>query len=276
MQIARNIHVVNLPFSVPLSSGPVERSVNVVLVCADRIVLIDSGTAGAEGRIFEYLRSIGRKPEEIARLVLTHSHPDHIGAARAIVSTSGCRVAAHGAERGWIEDVALQGRERPVPGFAGLVAGSVAVADLLAEGDRLDVGNGMVLDVLHTPGHSPGSLSFWSPEKKLLISGDTVPVPGEMPIFDSFAASLASLQRLQGLDAEALISAWEQPLTGKAIRERLATSKEWLLQIGEAVARHGGCEPLELCAGVVADLGLPPYAVNPLVARSLLACEEGR
>ncbi len=276
MQVARNIHVINLPFSVPLPSGPVERSVNVVLVSADRIVLIDSGTAGAEGRIFAHLGAIGRKPEEIVRLVLTHRHPDHIGAARAIVAASGCQVAAHALERGWIEDVELQGRERPVPGFAGLVGGSVEVADLLAEGDRLDVGNGIDLDVLHTPGHSPGSLSFWSPEEKLLITGDAIPVPGEMPIFDSFAASLASLQRLQELDAEVLVSAWERPLTGKAIRERLAASREWLLRIREAVARHGGREPLELCAGVVADLGLPTFAVNPLVARSLLACAEGR
>ena len=53
----------------------------------DTIILIDTGVAGCENQIFEDIRSTGRDPSEIALVILTHSHPDHIGAARAIQQT---------------------------------------------------------------------------------------------------------------------------------------------------------------------------------------------
>ncbi len=89
-----------------------------------------------------------------------HAHPDHIGAAAAIKSISGCTVAAHAAERQWIEDVKLQAGERPVPGFFLLVGGSVPVDQILQEGDVLHLEGGLGLEVLHTPGHSPGGRIF--------------------------------------------------------------------------------------------------------------------
>jgi glyoxylase-like metal-dependent hydrolase (beta-lactamase superfamily II) len=49
--------------------------------------------------IFDYIRSTGRDPSEIVLIILTHSHPDHIGAARAIKQLTGCSIAAHPAER---------------------------------------------------------------------------------------------------------------------------------------------------------------------------------
>lgn len=276
MQIKPEIRTLNLPFSVPLPTGPIDRSVNVVLICSETLTLIDSGTAGAETRIFDYLRSIGRQPEELSLLLLTHSHPDHIGAARAVVAASGCQVAAHAAERAWIEDVELQVRERPVPGFHALVGGAVPVDRILVEAERVAVGGGAGLEVLHTPGHSRGSLSFWYPEEALLITGDALPVPDEMPIFDSLHDSLASLKRLQALPAKQLISAWEPPLSGAAIGQRFEASHDWLMKIKASVDRvarnNRDKPPMTLCAEVVAALGLPPFAVNPLVARSLVSC----
>ncbi len=127
MQITPQIHQLTIPFNVPLPTGPVPRSVNVVFVCGEALTLVDSGVAGAEQQIFSYLQTLGRMPEEIETLVLTHSHPDHIGAALAITRATGCMVAAHCAERNWIEDVALQERQRPVPGFSQLVGGPVSV-----------------------------------------------------------------------------------------------------------------------------------------------------
>ena len=90
---------------------------------------------------------------------LTHAHPDHIGAVRAIREATGCSIAAHPAERAWIEDVELQNRERPVPGFAMLVGGSVHLDHELVDGDCIGPGETQAgeMQVFHTPGHSPGS-----------------------------------------------------------------------------------------------------------------------
>jgi glyoxylase-like metal-dependent hydrolase (beta-lactamase superfamily II) len=126
MQVTPAIHALRHPFQVPVAPGIVlDRFVNSYLIVGETITLIDTGVASCETRIFEYIRSIGRDPSEISLVILTHSHPDHIGAARAIREATGCSVAAHPAERAWIEDVERQNRERPVPGFATLVGGPV-------------------------------------------------------------------------------------------------------------------------------------------------------
>lgn len=150
------------------------------LVYGDQITLIDTGVAGCEKDIFDYIRSTGRDPSEIALIILTHSHPDHIGAARAIKQLTGCSIAAHPAERAWIEDVDLQNRERPVPGFATLVDGSVSVDHELADGDTVetDEKRGSEILVFHIPGHSKGSISLFLHSEGALFCGDAVPVAG--------------------------------------------------------------------------------------------------
>jgi glyoxylase-like metal-dependent hydrolase (beta-lactamase superfamily II) len=128
-----------------------------------RIFLIDNGVASSEKIILDYLKSTARQPEDISQLILTHSHPDHIGAARAIKSISGSTLAAHAAEKSWIEDVGLQGRERPVPGFKSLVAGSVHVDQTLQDGDVLDL-DGLVVSgtwAEEAQSMSPFALMCW-------------------------------------------------------------------------------------------------------------------
>ena len=61
-------------------------------------------------------------------------------------------IFAHDGERAWIEDVDKQFRERPVPGFHDLVSGPVKVDSILAEGDILELEQGLALSVYHTPG----------------------------------------------------------------------------------------------------------------------------
>jgi hydroxyacylglutathione hydrolase len=122
MHITPQIHGLRLPFVVPVAPGiALDRFVYSYLIYGETITLIDTGVAGCEKTIFEYIRSTGRDPSEIALIIQTHSHPDHIGATKAIKDATGCSVAAHPAERAWIEDVECQNRERPVPGFATLV-----------------------------------------------------------------------------------------------------------------------------------------------------------
>lgn len=271
MQLTDTVHALTLPFTVPTPGGPLPRSVNVYLLCAAGVTLIDSGVAGSEGAIFAYLERLGRG-RRINRLLLTHSHPDHIGAARAIRAATGCTVLAAAAERSWIEETARQARERPVPGFDLLVGGAVTVDVPLDGGETLDLGGGLSLEVISTPGHSAGSLGFYLPGEEALFCGDAIPLPGDLPIYDDYPQSLETLAKLAAFGEVQLLEAWGVPGAIPA-GKRLAEARSWLERVDAMLCRvreeDGAPDAMELCRRVVEGLGLPPLAVNPLVARSL-------
>ncbi|VVB62820.1 Metallo-beta-lactamase fold-containing protein [uncultured archaeon] len=277
MQISDKIHALKVPFQITDKSGlKVPRFVYVYLIYGEKICLIDSGVASSEQFVFDYLRITGRRPEDISLLVLTHSHPDHIGSALAIKEASGCTIAAHVAEKAWIEDVDLQSRERPVPGFHSLVGGSVKVDRALKEGDLLDLGGSLNLKVIHTPGHSEGSISLWLEEGGVLFTGDAIPLPGEMPVYDDPQASVKSIKRLKAIvGIEFLLAAWDQPRDGEQAYRIMDESLRYIQRIHEAVIRisreHPTLDSMELTKGVLKELGMPETMANPMIARSFQA-----
>jgi glyoxylase-like metal-dependent hydrolase (beta-lactamase superfamily II) len=278
MQVTSAIHALRHLFQVPVAPGiALDRFVYSYLIAGETITLIDTGVAGCETRIFDYIRSIGRDPAEISLIILTHSHPDHIGAARAIREETGCSVAAHPAERAWIEDVELQNRERPVPGFATLVGGPVPIDYELDRGDTIDIDGSREyeLQVLHTPGHSAGSISLYLENEGALFSGDVIPVTGDLPVYDDALESVHSIQLLRSLrNIRVLLSAWDEPRYGDAAYGKMDLSLDYLKKIHTAVIASAGNDnpdPMELTRKTVALLGLPPQAVNPLLARTFAA-----
>lgn len=274
MQVTKHIHALKVPFKVPLSpEKAVERFVFSYIVFADTIALIDTGVKGAEAVIFDYIRRNGRDPRQIKSVILSHSHPDHIGSVRSIVEATGCRVLAHKGEKDWIEDTEKQFRERPVPGFPGLVGGPVKIDEFLTDGDILSLGTDTTCRVIHTPGHSRGSITLVLDSEKAIFTGDSVPVPNDMPIYDDFTASLASINRIKGVkETDVLLQSWEEPLQGYTqIQKRIDEGISYLQRIHDSVRKasaQGIKDPMEICRIVVGDLGLPPFAVNPLVAAS--------
>jgi glyoxylase-like metal-dependent hydrolase (beta-lactamase superfamily II) len=199
MQITKHIHAIKIPFQIAIGPGiKVDRFVYVYLIYGKKIYLIDTGVATSEKMIFDYIRKTGRNPEDISLIVLTHSHPDHIGALHEIKRATGCTIAAHHGERSWIEDVEQQQRERPVPGFHSLVGGSVLIDRILENGDILDL-DGIRLEVFHTPGHSRGSISLLLPEDRALFTGDAIPLAKDLPIYDDVLASVRSIKKIKAL-----------------------------------------------------------------------------
>jgi len=174
MQITPTIHALRHPFKVPVAPGiAIDRFVYSYLLTGETISLLDTGVAGCEIAIFDYIRFISRDPNEISLIILTHSNPDHIGAAKKIQEVTGCSVMAHPAERSWIEDVNLQNRERPIPGFSTLVGGPVQLDHELMDGDMIDSDGTeeYELQVYHTPGHSAGSISLLEQGEETLSAG---------------------------------------------------------------------------------------------------------
>jgi hydroxyacylglutathione hydrolase len=278
MQITPSIHAIRHSFRIPIGPGiTLDRFVYSYLVYGDTITLIDTGVAGCEKDIFEYITSTGRDPSEIALIILTHSHPDHIGSAGAIRQVTGCSIAAHPAERAWIENVDLQNRERPVPGFATLVGGPVKVDHELVDGDTIEPDETRAGEMLvfHTPGHSNGSISLLLHSDGALFCGDAIPVVGDLPIYEDAAASVHSVKRLHGLNGICvLLSSWDEPRTGDAAYQQMDNALDYLRKIQKtvlALSAEGITDPVELTQKAAAVLGLPPQAFTPLLARTIAA-----
>ncbi len=278
MKITEHIHALKIRFQLNIRPGiSIPRFVYVYLVYGQKEVwLIDTGVGGSEDEILDYVKATARHPADISVIMQTHSHPDHIGATKAIQRTTGCAVVAHERERMWIEDTELQCQQRPVPGFHSLVGGSVKVDRSVEDGDVLQLDNGLRLHVLHTPGHSQGSLSLWCPSEKVLICGDAVPVTGSIPIYEDPDQSARSIKRLIEIEeVEVLLSSWDEPRYASEAKTVLVRSLDYLHQIHEAVLRsvESGSTPdsLDLCLRVLGELGLPEAAVSPLVAQTFLA-----
>ncbi len=277
---AEDIHPVKIAFEIPVSrEQTVERLVYGYILDGERLFLIDTGIAGAEKLFARALEAIGKSLADIDVLILTHSHPDHIGAAGRLQARSGAEVWAHPDERPWMEDVGRQASERPVPGFTAMVSGPVRIGRTLEEGDAFSVAEGWTFTVLHTPGHSRGSISLLAEEQGVLFCGDAVPQPGGLPIYEDVLALAFSLVRLAKIgNLRALHSSWADPLFGPGAGEAIIAGMRYLdsvhkvvLQVASEINRP---DPLELCRRCVRRLELPPFAVNPLVARSLFAHTE--
>jgi len=143
---------------------------------------------------------------EIATIVLTHCHFDHTTYLAEIQRMCRARVCIHPLDAAGVTDdlrsVAIHFGARP----------PVFVPDCqVQEGDRV---NGLV--VLHTPGHTPGSICLFDPGEGILFSGDTVFTHGSFGRYDLPGgvrqALLASLQRLTTLDVQAIYPGHGEPV----------------------------------------------------------------
>ncbi len=276
MEITKNVHAIKIPFQVKTEIGTLDRFVYSYLVTGEQVCLIDSGVVASEGVIFDYMEKVGLKPEDISLMILTHSHPDHIGSAKSIKEKSGCQVAAHAGERSWIEDVELQAKERPVPNFHLLVEGPVDVDIALEEGETVELGKNINLKVIHTPGHSKGSISLLIEEEGVIITGDAVPLKGDLPIYEDVETSVKSIKKLKSIHGiEVLLAAWDDPKNGEEAYHVMDEALDYLQSIHESVVKISqtdkSADPMEFCKMVLKDLGIPEVAANPIVAMSFQA-----
>ena len=129
-------------------------------------VLIDAGM-NSDLIIKELEKSI--KLTDLELIILTHCHYDHTAAASAIAEKSGAKVGIHRADLEGVNDEYLS-----VSVLFGDRAPAVRPTVIYEEGDKIPIGNGEYLEVIHTPGHSKGSICLYEPVSKSLFSGDTV------------------------------------------------------------------------------------------------------
>lgn len=277
MQVTEHIHAIRIPFRLSLEPGKtVDRFVYAYLILGREICLIDAGVSSTEKMIFDYVRKVGRDPREISLLVLTHSHPDHIGGAQGVVGEYGCQVAAHVDAQPWIEDIELQAKQRPIANFHSLVGGPVKVDVVLRDGDNLDLGDDMTLEVVHTPGHSRGSVSLVFRRDGALFTGDAVPMAGGLPIYEDISSSVRSVRKLAGIRGlKVLFASWDDPHHGDRVYELMDEGLRYFQRIHAAVREVAADAPsrdaAELYPLILRNLGLPEVATIPIVVTCIEA-----
>ena len=215
----------------------IQRFVYLYVIVSKDIHLIDTGVAGTETIVEEYLKSIGRDISEVKSILLTHSHPDHIGSASRIKELSGCTVYACEAEKSWIENIDEQFAERPIPNFYTLLNKSVSVDKVLKDNDILTLEEGVTIKVIDTRGHSAGSLSFLWIEQGELFTGDSIPAIGEKtPIYVSAKDSIETLRKLLALDGvKRYLPAWDDIYDKYNGKAAIIKSLDYLLLIDDTV-----------------------------------------
>ena len=274
MQITSKIHILQHPFEIHFPNGQrIPRFVNSLIVFGSDITLVDSGTKESMQSIFNYIEKQGRKVSDIKTLILSHSHPDHIGSAARIKELTHCRIMAHKAEKEWIENIDLQLKSRPVPGFYELTDRSVKIDSFLEDASVLELDAEIHSRVIHSPGHSAGSVNLFFIEDKILFTADSIPLKNDIPNYDNYKKLVESLEKIKDNGQfDILLSSWA-PAIGKR-EDALAMIDEGskYLELIDLVVKESYIgeenKPFEFCEKVIAALGMPAFFKNPICDRA--------
>lgn len=212
---------------------------NCYLIQNDGIVMIDGGAPGKSGAFEKALRKLTINPRDVKLIVLTHGHWDHVGSAKAVKEITGAPIAMHKSEKDWLE-----GATKPLPPgvtpwgrvFAGIMALFLPLVHVPAVSVDVVLGDeavplspyGVPGKILHTPGHSPGSVSVLLDTGEAFV-GDLAMAgfplrfrPGLPILAEDMAKVKASWGLLLDAGAETVYPAHGTPFPSKVMRRAIS------------------------------------------------------
>ena len=199
---------------------------NVFLLADEHLTLVDTGFRGRAKQILREIDQLGFTATNIDLIIITHHHDDHIGSLAELKEVTGAKVAAHTADAPYI-DGRLQPR-LPRPQWLSKALAHlprlwtvtpINIDILLKDGDELPILGGT--RVLHTPGHTPGSISLLLPRERLVIVGDVMAhsfklsLPAKAFTVD-VAQEIQSIKKIASLDFDAICFGHGKPLVRNA------------------------------------------------------------
>jgi glyoxylase-like metal-dependent hydrolase (beta-lactamase superfamily II) len=122
-------------------------------------------------RLVDEMKKDGIRMEDTGLIINTHAHPDHYGASQTIKKMSGALITISERDDKFLSEMKRQFSKQIE--MMGLEMPEVGADFYLWEG-QLNLGEGLMLEILPTPGHSPGHVSIYWPEIKVLIGGDLI------------------------------------------------------------------------------------------------------
>jgi glyoxylase-like metal-dependent hydrolase (beta-lactamase superfamily II) len=170
----------------------------------NQAAVIDPG--GEAVRILTTAQSAGLA---VAQILLTHAHFDHMAAAAGLMQATGAPLFVHPAE----QPLLAAGGGATLFGFP--APDVPAAVSHLADGQDIAIGD-VVLQVIHTPGHSPGSVCFYAASEGILFDGDVLFANGigrtDLP-GGQYATLMQSLERLMSLPDATVVYPGHGPAT---------------------------------------------------------------
>jgi len=201
---------------------------NVYLIDAGgELALVDTGFKGKEQLITERVRSLGFSASRITAIIITHHHPDHIGGLAGLVELTKAKVIAHVADAPFVDGRLPQpGPSRPgwlcraARPFNRLLATLPVKVDIeVGDGDELPLAGG--ISILHTPGHTPGSICVFLKSGGAVFTGDLLAQRfglkwPSIPFTADVAQLKHSVQKLAGYQFESACFGHGSPITVNA------------------------------------------------------------
>jgi glyoxylase-like metal-dependent hydrolase (beta-lactamase superfamily II) len=185
----------------------------------DGLTIIDGSISLSTSIILSEITASGRRLTDVKRILLTHAHPDHVGALPELKAKSGAPIITSETEKPIAEgNVPIPSRTSGLRTPPTTVKG-ITVDQTVNEGDVIPALGG--LRVVAVPGHSPGMIAFYQPERKILILGDTMmhlyglrlPMAMATPDMDE---AKRSIRKVAALDVEIACFGHGQPITENA------------------------------------------------------------
>jgi glyoxylase-like metal-dependent hydrolase (beta-lactamase superfamily II) len=207
----------------PFEGGGV---VNLYLLRGAQTAIVDTGVLGTPTNdLTPALASLGLSLGDVQWVINTHGHMDHLG-GNAELKEAGAEIALHREDleratsnRAHVEN---SGRRLASLGLAELLPAreasllrllgrEVGVDRILEDGDTVELGADLRLQVVHTPGHTRGSVCYWWEAAGVLITGDSVQIRGSraggMPVIEDAVGYAGSLKRVGEIGARTLLMA---------------------------------------------------------------------
>ncbi len=245
---ALGVHRLALPIPFMAAGGPV--NVYVIEAAEGGLILFDAGlgTEAAQGALAAGFQRLGLRFEEVRRIVLSHGHVDHYGAARWVQERRGGElpVFAHRRDLAKIDERGPRLRDQhalygahfmrlgvPLQVLTAMAAageGSSRLARRVPDVQPIEAGaviegRGLRFEVIEMPGHTPGLICLWAPEQGLLIPADHLlekvsPNPlieldaGGLTVHRPLAVYLTSLERTRALEVSLVLPGHGPGFTG--------------------------------------------------------------
>ncbi len=284
-QIFDKIYKIELPIPFPL------KSMNVYFIDDSPRTLIDAGikTEASFETLKRSLETIGHDLSSIERILITHGHIDHYGQVKRLSSVSGAPIYIHPKEYGrirsfihslgFVKSILLRNGapESLVSEAINYMQSALTMADSLDEAFFLEDGDpilfrSMTWKTIHCPGHAPGMICFYWPEKKILFTGDHLlkeitPNPilnvaeAKPPFrYPSLKEYLASLEKAEKMDISLLLPAHGEEIDDAKglIKKIFVHHKERMDRIRSSLS-GGEKTPFEIAMDLFPDV--PPFEI---------------